>query len=95
MIRPLDPGVILRARYRIVKMVGQGGMGAIYQAEDLRLEGRQCAVKETAPDSDADPTVLSQAQEQFYREASILAGWTTMTCPRSPTTSPKTAGITW
>lgn len=72
-MQPLEPGLILRARYRIVKMVGQGGMGAIYLAEDLRLEGRQCAIKETAPDSGADPDVLVQTQEQFYREASVLA----------------------
>jgi len=73
LIRPLEPGVILRARYKIVKMVGQGGMGAIYQAEDTRLEGRQCAIKETAPETDADLAALTQAQEQFYREASVLA----------------------
>ena len=48
-------------------------MGAVYQAEDLRLRGRQCAVKEILPElvivTDAD----NEAQEQFYREASILA----------------------
>ncbi len=48
-------------------------MGAVYRAEDLRLEGRICAVKEVRPDPDATPKALVQAQEQFHREASVLA----------------------
>ena len=48
-------------------------MGAVYRAEDLRLEGRICAVKEVRPDPDATPEALTQAQEQFHREASVLA----------------------
>jgi serine/threonine-protein kinase len=48
-------------------------MGAVYRAEDLRLEGRICAIKEVRPDPDATPEALAQAQEQFHREASTLA----------------------
>jgi serine/threonine-protein kinase len=48
-------------------------MGAVYRADDLRLEGRQCAVKEVIPEPGASPAALEQAQEQFRREASILA----------------------
>ena len=48
-------------------------MGAVYQAEDLRLTGRLCAVKEILPDLGASPLDLAQMQEQFYREASVLA----------------------
>jgi len=48
-------------------------MGATYQTEDLRLEGRFCAVKEALPDPDASPNELEQSREQFYREASTLA----------------------
>jgi serine/threonine protein kinase len=69
----LPEGTILRARYRIVRLVGEGGTGAVYEAEDLRLEGRRCAIKEVIPDSTARPTLVAQAQEQFRREASILA----------------------
>ena len=42
----LPPGTELRGRYRIEQLVGQGGMGAVYRAADLRLPGRTCAVKE-------------------------------------------------
>jgi len=48
-------------------------MGAVYRAEDLRLEGRICAIKEVRPDLDATSEALAQAQEQFQREASVLA----------------------
>lgn len=48
-------------------------MGAVYEAEDLRLAGRRCAIKEIRLDTTLEPVVRSQSQEQFYREASILA----------------------
>jgi len=73
MARLLAPETVLRGRYKIIAPVGQGGMGAVYRAEDLRLEGRICAVKEVRPDPDATPEALAQAQEQFRREAFTLA----------------------
>jgi serine/threonine protein kinase len=69
----LAPGTILRDRYKIVELAGRGGMGATYRAEDLRLKGRLCAVKEALPDPDASPEELQQSREQFYQEASTLA----------------------
>ena len=38
-------GECLRGRYAIVARIGQGGMGAVYLAEDQRLKGRRVAVK--------------------------------------------------
>ncbi len=69
----LSPDTILWSRYRILDLVGQGGMGAIYKAEDLRLEGRLCAIKEVVPDADASKEYREQSQTAFHREASILA----------------------
>lgn len=73
MLPPLKPEKVLRSRYRIVEIVGQGGMGSIYRAEDLRLAGRFCAIKEVQIDPNSSPRQQEQAREQFHREASILA----------------------
>ncbi len=63
----------MRNRYRIVQPIGQGGMGSVYLAEDLRLEGRKCAVKAVRIDPTSDKEVINELQHQFSREASILA----------------------
>lgn len=71
----LSPGTVLRGRYRITGLIGQGGMGAVYVADDLRLEGRKTAIKEVRAElmGPADEVLREQARTQFYREASILA----------------------
>lgn len=73
MLPPLPDGTILRNRYRLTNIVGQGGMGSVYRAEDLRLPGRLCAIKEVQPDPSATPEDKTQLQAQFLQEASILA----------------------
>jgi serine/threonine-protein kinase len=69
----LQPGEILRDRYQIVGLIGAGGMGAVYLADDTRLEGRQCALKETFPLPTLNEEVSQAARKQFYKEASTLA----------------------
>jgi len=70
----LPKGAILQDRYEVSKVLGLGGMGAVYQARDLRFSGvaRLCALKEmtcTTP----DPQVRRLAIQNFEREANILA----------------------
>lgn len=69
----LRSGDLLRDRYLIKQAVAQGGMGSIYLAEDVRLAGRTCAVKEVIGDPHTTPSAQQEAREQFYREASVLA----------------------
>ena len=75
MLNILESGVVLRKRYEIQEFISQGGMGAVYKAADLRLEGRVCAIKEILPAlSNLTRTEdLSQMTEQFRKEANILA----------------------
>jgi serine/threonine protein kinase len=70
---PLDVGGVLRERYRIKQFISRGGMGSIYLAEDLRLEGRLCAVKEVRLDPSLSEETLNQTRAQFLREATVLA----------------------
>ena len=73
MSQTLSIGTVLRERYMITDLVGQGGMGAVYRADDLRLAGRVCAVKEVLPELISVPGMEVQAYQQFYREDSTLA----------------------
>jgi serine/threonine protein kinase len=70
---PLLSGEILKERYKITRIIGQGGMGSVYLADDLRLEGRLCAVKEVFHDPAIEETIRKQSREQFLREATVLA----------------------
>ena len=70
---PVKPGEALRGRYKIRERIGQGGMGNIYLADDLRLEGRLCALKEVEYDRALPEHILQEARDQFLREATVLA----------------------
>ena len=58
----LQPGVILSDRYRMLSLLGKGGMGEVYAAEDLRLNGKLCAVKLSRPPQDERETELAEAK---------------------------------
>ena len=69
----LSNGETLRERYIVREQIGRGGTGNIYLAEDMRLQGRLCALKEVEHNQALPDEVLAQAREQFFREASVLA----------------------
>lgn len=70
----LPKGALLDNRYEVLKVLGLGGMGAVYQARDLRFTGvaRLCAVKEMISTT-TDPHVRRLTLQNFEREANILA----------------------
>jgi serine/threonine protein kinase len=70
----LAPDTVLQERYRIVRQLGRGGMGAVYEAEDQRL-GITVALKETLSSE-------SSMRKQFEREARMLAGMQHPALPR-------------
>lgn len=63
---------VLKGRYRILSLLGQGGMGAVYKAEDTQLGDRVVAVKEMGQ-SGLSPQELVETAEAFKREALLLA----------------------
>lgn len=70
---PLQAGEILKERYIIRRIIGQGGMGSVYLAGDDRLTGRLCAIKEVFHDPSIEESIRQQSREQFQREATVLA----------------------
>ncbi len=72
-MRQLEQGELLQDRYRIVKLLGGGGMGRVYLAHDTRLADKPCAIKELIPDPHLSPEEREQDAAQFRREAAVLA----------------------
>lgn len=64
---PLKPGQTFGARYHIIRALGVGGMGAVYQAWDTEL-GVAVAIKVIRPDVMADPAAASEVERRFKRE---------------------------
>lgn len=61
------PGDVIEGRYRIVRLIGSGGMGEVYEAEDLKHPPKRVAIKTVLPD------LLGNAKTivRFEREAEL------------------------
>ncbi len=69
----LNQGEVIKDRYKIKDVIGQGGMGCVYLADDLRLAGRLCALKAVHYEQNLPDDVINQTRDQFKREATVLA----------------------
>ncbi|MEH1940685.1 MAG: protein kinase [Nostoc sp.] len=68
---PITVGTVLQNRYRIIQILGQGGFGRTYLAEDQRRFNELCAIKELTSTA-TEALAREKAQELFHREAAIL-----------------------
>src|SRR5271165_3927754 len=60
----LAPGTSIGSRYEIVRLLGQGGMGAVYRAHDKELE-RQVAIKVIRADMASNPDILRRFKQEL------------------------------
>ena len=60
----LEPGMLLSERYEIVKILGQGGMGAVYKATDRELN-RTVAIKVIRPDLARDAGIVERFKQEL------------------------------
>ncbi|MEM0982293.1 MAG: serine/threonine-protein kinase, partial [Cyanobacteria bacterium P01_H01_bin.58] len=68
---PLPIGTLLQSRYRVVRLLGQGGFGRTYQGEDQGRFNEPCAIKEFVPQQ-GEAQFSTKATQLFQREANIL-----------------------
>jgi len=59
------PGSMIAGRFKIVRFMGRGGMGEVFEAEDVKMFRRRVALKFLPEESSHDPQLL----ERFGREA--------------------------
>jgi serine/threonine-protein kinase len=79
----LAAGRVLAGRYRVVRPIARGGMGAVYLAADTRLDDAQVAVKEMSSIyRPGDTDAFAQAVSEFRREAALLARLSHPNLPR-------------
>jgi eukaryotic-like serine/threonine-protein kinase len=64
------PGHVLAGRFRIVKFLGRGGMGEVYETVDLDLR-QDIALKLIRPESRTDPKLLSLLRDEVRRARSV------------------------
>ena len=61
---------IVAGQYRIVRMLGRGGMGMVFLAQDLTLD-REVAIKVLPPDFSSDPQVIKRFQQEAKTAAKL------------------------
>jgi serine/threonine protein kinase len=59
----LPVGLVLAERYRLIRFIGRGGMGQVYEAEDLELHKR-VALKTINDDLAADPVMIARLKRE-------------------------------
>ncbi|MFI5275690.1 MAG: tetratricopeptide repeat protein [Ktedonobacterales bacterium] len=67
----LAPGTTLAGRYRVIRLLGEGGMGGVYLVQELAT-GERWAMKEALADPTATPEDQAWAREHFDQEVALM-----------------------
>jgi serine/threonine protein kinase len=68
---PIPLGTLLQQRYRVTKVLGQGGFGRTYLSQDTGCFDEMCVLKEFSP-TDRGRDAMKKSKELFQREAQVL-----------------------
>ncbi|MEA2239056.1 MAG: eukaryotic-like serine/threonine-protein kinase [Thermoanaerobaculia bacterium] len=63
-VRSFAPGNVIAGRYRIIRLLGSGGMGEVFEAEDEELHGR-VALKIIRPEIASNPRILLRFKREI------------------------------
>ncbi|MBN3922755.1 serine/threonine protein kinase [Nostoc sp. NMS4] len=64
---------LLNNRYQVIQVIGAGGFGETFLAEDVHLPSRRrCVIKQLKPITNNDPQTYQLIQQRFEREATTL-----------------------
>jgi tetratricopeptide (TPR) repeat protein len=68
--RAFETGLVIAGRYRIVRALGRGGMGEVYEAEDVEL-GESVALKTLLPEIAADARMIARFKQEIQLSRKI------------------------
>ena len=66
----LQPGDLIGARYEILQLLGEGGMGAVYKAQDREVE-RTVALKLIRPELASNPAILARFKQELLTASQV------------------------
>lgn len=70
---PVDPllGQVLNDTFQVVRVIGEGGMGKVYEARHRRLKDRKFAIKVLLPEFAQNPEIVARFQREAESASSI------------------------